>query len=123
MHPLVFASSNIVLSVLLGAIAMVGFALFFPNQFSTMLDIAGGIKNWMINLGIPPYYNNIIRLILHKSTILFSFFTVCARIAFALGAAVVRRLIAKSPGEGEIQCPSCRQLIRIERQAERISVH
>ena len=123
MHLLFMASSNIVLSVLLGALAMAGFAIFLPVHFATMLDVAGGIKSWMVNLGIPPQYNNIIRLILHESTILFSFFTVCARIVFALGAAIVRRLSARSPGEGEIQCPGCRQVIRIDRQAEHISVH
>ena len=123
MHLLFMASSNIVLSVLLGALAMAGFAIFLPIQFSTMLDVAGGLKNWMINLGIPPQYNNIIRLILHESTILFSFFTVCARILFALVAAVVRRLAARSPGEGEIQCPSCRQIIRIEQQGAHATGH
>lgn len=123
MHLLFLASSNIVLSVLLGALAMAGFAIFLPSHFSTMLDVAGGLKTWMTNLGIPPQYNNIIRLVLHESTILFSFFTVCARILFAFGTAIVRRLAVRDPGPGQIKCPHCQKLIEIEQQGAHIAVH
>lgn len=109
MHPLFFASSNIIFSVLLGAIAMVAFAFGFPNAFSTMLDAAGSVKNWMTNLGIPPYYNNIIRLILHESTILFSFFTIGARVIFALLVGLGRWISASLGREqpGNVVCPKC----------------
>lgn len=105
MHRLMFVSSNIVASILLGAIALVLFALSFPNQFATMLDVAGSVKNWMTNLGIPPYYNNIIRLILHESTIVFSFFTIAARILVAALAALAR-WVMRDPNAADA-CPAC----------------
>ena len=85
MYRLLFTSSNIVFSVMLGAVPMTVFALSFDEVFKQILDVAGHIKAWL--LGLPLWstrYQNFVRLFLHESSFVFAFFTVVARIAVSV---------------------------------------
>ena len=85
MYRLLFTSSNIVFSVVLGAVAMTVFALSFDEVFKQILDVAGHIKTWL--LGLPFWstrYQNFVRLFLHESSFVFAFFTVVSRIAVSV---------------------------------------
>ena len=92
MYRFLFASSNIVFSVLLGAVAMTVFALSFEEAFKQVLNVAEHTKVWMLSLPVwSTRYHNFVRLFLHESSFVFAFFTVVSRIAvsmlgnFALG--------------------------------------
>jgi hypothetical protein len=75
-----FTSGNLIFSLLLGAIAMAICAVWYEETFATILDVAGRIRLWLTNLGVPTRYNNFIRLMVHDSNLVFMFFTIASRL-------------------------------------------
>ncbi|HRD77736.1 MAG TPA: hypothetical protein PK264_17660 [Hyphomicrobiaceae bacterium] len=84
MYRLLLTSGNIVASLLLGAIAMVVFALYNENAFEQILNGAAQLKSWMVSTGLPTKWNNFVRLFLDEKTIVFSGFTIATRIVLAI---------------------------------------
>lgn len=80
MHRFLFTSGNLIFSLLLGAVAMAICAVWYEETFAVILDVAGRIKIWLTNLGVPTRYNNFIRLLVHESNLVFMFFTIAARL-------------------------------------------
>lgn len=98
MHRLIFASGNIVFSVLLGAIAMTVFALSFEEAFRHILTVAEQLKSWLISLPMSTKYNNFVRLFLHESSFVFAFFTVTSRIVVSAAGNLLYWLWRKTVG-------------------------
>ena len=84
-HRLLFSIGNIIASLILGAIAMVMFGLYFEETFKLILNAAEGLKSWLLRLPLSTKYHNFVRLFLHESTFVFAFFTIVMRI---IGTAV-----------------------------------
>ena len=98
MHYFLFSSGNIVLSVLLGAIAMIVFGLNFEEGFKVILNVAEQIKSWLLKMPLPTKYHNFVRLFLHESSFVFAFFTIAARILVAALYSLFSTIIARSRG-------------------------
>ena len=103
MYRLLFASSNIIFSVLLGAVVMTLFALNFDDAFKQVLNGAEQVKAWMIGLPMSTRYQNFIRLFLHESSFVFAFFTIVARIAVAFVASLVMWIVGKPDGPRRVE--------------------
>lgn len=93
MHYFLFSSGNIVLSVLLGALAMILFGLYFEEGFRHILNIAEQVKSGLLALPMPTKYHNFVRLFLHESSFVFAFFTITARIVVAALYSLVRLVL------------------------------
>lgn len=96
MHYFLFSSGNIILSVMLGAIAMIIFGLNFEEGFKVILNVAEQIKSWMLKLPLPTKYHNFVRLFLHESSFVFAFFTIAARIVVAALVGIGRMFLNRS---------------------------
>ena len=95
MHRFLFASSNIVFSVLLGAIAMTLFALNFDDAFKQILNGAEQVKAWLVNLPMSTRYQNFVRLFLHESSFVFAFFTIVSRITVSFLMSILMWVIGR----------------------------
>ena len=80
MHRFAFSIGNIIASLILGAIAMTVFGLYFEEAFKVILNVAEGLKSWLMKLPLSTKYHNFVRLFLHESTFVFAFFTIGMRI-------------------------------------------
>ena len=83
MHYFLFSSGNILVSVLLGAIAMVVCGLYFEETFRFILNAAEHVKTGLLSMPLPTKYQNFVRLFLHESSFVFAFFTIAARVIVA----------------------------------------
>ena len=81
---LLFSTGNVVLSLILGAIAFGYVFLTYPDQMAQILDWASGFKSWLITRGISTEYNNWMRVLLEERQLVFMGFTIVARIALSI---------------------------------------
>jgi hypothetical protein len=63
MRRLLFSTGNILLSLVLGAIAFGFVFLKYPDTMNQILDWASGFKAWLITRGLSPEYNNWVRVL------------------------------------------------------------
>ncbi len=84
MRRLLFSTGNVVLSLILGAIAFGYVFLVYPEQMAQILDWASGFKSWLITRGISTEYNNWMRVLLEERQLVFMGFTIAARILLSL---------------------------------------
>ena len=84
MHRILLSSGNIVVSLVLGAVAMIAFAFYYVNAFEQILNGAAQMKIWMTSIGLPTKWNNFVRLFLDEKTIVFSGFTIATRMLLAI---------------------------------------
>jgi hypothetical protein len=79
-----FATSNILISLVLGALALAYVGINDPQTLSLLLSWARSLKAMIVGLGIAPKYNIWIELLLEERQLLFMLFTIAARIALAI---------------------------------------
>ncbi len=77
------ATGNVVVSLVLGAIAFGFVFLKFPQTFGNLLDLAAGVKAWLTNRGLSDEYKNWVRVLLEERQLLFMGFTIAVRLALA----------------------------------------
>lgn len=80
----IFATSNILLSLILGALALAFVGINSPETLSMMIGWARSLKGTITSLGIKPQYNIWLELLLEERQLLFMFFTIAARIVLAI---------------------------------------
>jgi hypothetical protein len=83
---LFLAISNVVLSLILGALLMAVVAIYSPETLSTMLGWARSFKSLITSTGLDPKYNIWLELLLEERQLLLMFFTVIARIILGIVA-------------------------------------
>jgi hypothetical protein len=88
-----FATSNILVSLVLGALALAYVGINDPQSLSVMLSWARSIKAIIVGLGIAPKYNVWIELLLEERQLLFMLFTIAARIALAILTSIVLAVV------------------------------
>lgn len=93
MHYFLFSSGNIILSVLLGAFAMIVFGLYFEEGFRMILNVAEQVKAGLLALPMPTKFHNFVRLFLHESSFVFAFFTIAARVVVSALYSMILRLL------------------------------
>ncbi len=83
---LLLSISNVVLSLILGALLMAVVAIYSPETLSMMLGWARSFKSLITSTSLDPKYNIWLELLLEERQLLLMFFTVIARLILALVA-------------------------------------
>ncbi len=81
---LILSISNLVFSLILGALLMAVVAIYSPETLSMMLGWARSFKGLITSTGLDAKYNIWLELLLEERQLLLMFFTVIARIILAL---------------------------------------
>ena len=96
MFRLLLSTGSIFASLVLGAICVALVGYNSPETLSTMLGWARQLKSLITGAGLSPKYNIWVELLLEERQLLFMFFTIAARIALAVLAALFGRLLGRS---------------------------
>lgn len=84
MRRLAFSTSNVLFSLILGAIAFGFVFIKYPDTMAQILDWASGLKAWLITRGLSTEYNNWVRVLLEERQLVFMGFTIVARIILSI---------------------------------------
>jgi hypothetical protein len=84
MHRLVISTGSIVLSLVLGALALAFVGINSPEVLDKLITLAATVKSYIVGTNIPAKYNVWIRLLLEEKQLVFMFFTIMARIVLSL---------------------------------------
>jgi hypothetical protein len=95
MGNIALATSNIFLSLVLGAIALVFVSIQFPEMFAMILDGAAWMEDQIGNTGLDVKYNNWVRFLIGDEQLTFMFFTIIMRVIMALGVTGVRAMMSR----------------------------
>ena len=81
---LLLSISNVLFSLILGALLMAVVAIYSPETLSVMLEGARSFKALITGTGLNPKYNIWLQLLLEERQLLLMFFTVIARVLPAI---------------------------------------
>lgn len=81
---LFLATGNVLMSLVLGAIAFGFVFIKYPDLMGQILDWASGLKQWLITRGLTTEYNNWIRVLLEERQLVFMGFTVVVRVVLSI---------------------------------------
>jgi hypothetical protein len=84
MHRILLSTGNIVVSLLLGAVALAFVGINFPETLDKIINVAGTVKSYLVNTNLAAKYNVWVRLLLEEKQLVFMFFTILARILMSL---------------------------------------
>lgn len=99
MHRLLFSTGNILISLLIGAIALAFVGINFPELLDSLITAAGHVKGWLVGTSLPSKYNVWVRLLLEEKQLVFMFFTILSRIVLSLLSWVLIGLWVRLMGE------------------------
>ena len=80
----VFATSNIFFSLVLGALAMGCVWYFEPELMQRFFQLASGGKAWIVNRGLEAKYNNFMWFLIEDRQLVYMGFVMAARVALAI---------------------------------------
>ena len=92
MHRLLFSTSNVIVSLLLGAIALAFVGINSPETLDKLITAATHVKGWLVGTSLPAKYNVWVRLLLEEKQLVFMFFTVIMRVLMSLVTWMARTL-------------------------------
>lgn len=84
MHRIFLSTGNIVVSLLLGAVALAFVGINFPETLDKIINVAGTVKGYLVNTNLAAKYNVWVRLLLEEKQLVFMFFTILARIVMSI---------------------------------------
>lgn len=84
MTRILLSTSNIIVSLVLGALLFGFFFLKYPDTMAALFEAASSFKTWLISRGLSTEYNNWIRVLLEERQIVFMGFTIVARILLSI---------------------------------------
>lgn len=84
MNRLIFSTGNVVISLVLGALALAFVGINSPELLDKLITAAATVKSWIVGSGLAPKYNVWVRLLLEEKQLVFMFFTVAMRILMSL---------------------------------------
>ena len=82
------ATTNIFMSLVIGALAMGLVWYLSPDTMQSFFQSASGLKSWLTNLGIEPKYNNFLWFLIEERQLVFMGFVVATRVTLAILAAI-----------------------------------
>jgi hypothetical protein len=82
------ATTNIFVSMVIGAIAMGVVWYLDPEVMEGLFRSASVVKDWIVNLGIPPKYNNFLMFLIEERQIVFMGFVIATRFVLAVLTAI-----------------------------------
>lgn len=95
---ILFSTSSIFLSLVLGALALALVGINYPEVLSMMIGWARQLKGALTSTGLAAKYNIWIELLLEERQLLFMFFTIGARIALAVVGSLFSSVFTGSRG-------------------------
>ncbi len=84
MHRLLFSTGNVVVSLVLGAVALAFVGINAPELLDRLITVAATVKSWIVASGLDPKYNVWVRLLLEEKQLVFMFFTIAMRILMSI---------------------------------------
>ena len=82
------ATTGMMTSLILGALAMGAVWYWSPDVMQELFQSASGFKSWLTNMGIEPKYNNFIWFLIEERQLVFMGFVIATRVAMAILAAI-----------------------------------
>lgn len=82
------ATTNIFVSLVLGALAMGLVWYFSPETMQNLFQFASGVKTWLTSLGIEPTYNNFIWFLIEERQLVFMGFVIVTRVVLSILGAI-----------------------------------
>lgn len=89
MHTILLSTGNIIVSLILGAVALAFVGINYPETLDQIINLATSAKGYIVNTALPPKYNVWVRLMLEEKQLVFMFFTIVVRIAIAILQSIV----------------------------------
>jgi len=83
-HRLLFSTGNVVVSLILGAVALAFVGINSPELLDRLITVAVTVKSWIVASGLDPKYNVWVRLLLEEKQLVFMFFTIAMRILMSI---------------------------------------
>jgi len=80
----VLATSNIFISLVLGALAMGAVWYLEPEIMQSFFQQANGVKAWIVNRGLAAKYNNFLWFLIEDRQLVYMGFVMATRIALAI---------------------------------------
>ncbi|MEZ5851023.1 MAG: hypothetical protein R3D68_10295 [Hyphomicrobiaceae bacterium] len=96
MNRLLLSTGNVVVSLIIGAIALALVGINYPETLDELITAATTVKSWIVASGLPTKYNVWVKLLLEEKQLVFMFFTIMARIALSLLTWVIGSLWART---------------------------
>jgi len=90
---MLFSTSSIFLSLVLGALALALVGINYPEVLSMMIGWARQLKGGLTSTGLAAKYNIWIELLLEERQLLFMFFTIGARIVLGIVGSLFSTLL------------------------------
>lgn len=84
MHRVLLSTGNIIVSLILGAIALAFVGINYPETLDQIISLATSVKGYIVGTNLPPKYNVWVRLLLEEKQLVFMFFTIVMRILLAV---------------------------------------
>jgi hypothetical protein len=84
MQRVLLSTGNIIVSLLLGAVALAFVGIHYPETLDQIISLATSAKSYIVNTNLPPKYNVWVRLLLEEKQLVFMFFTIVTRIVLAI---------------------------------------
>lgn len=93
---LLASTGNVLLSLILGAVAVAMVGIHYPEQLSVMLGWARELKLFITGLGLEPRYNIWVELMLEERQLLFMGFTIVARLILSIITGLIFFVLGRS---------------------------
>ncbi len=84
MFRVLLSTTNMFVSMVVGALAMGGVWYLYPDIMQMLFQSANGLKAWLVNLGISSKYNNLLWFLIDEKQIVFIGFVIATRFVLAL---------------------------------------
>jgi hypothetical protein len=89
MRRVLLSTGNIIVSLVLGAIALAFVGINYPETLDQIINLAVSAKSYIVATNLPPKYNVWVRLLLEEKQLVFMFFTVVMRVVLAILQTIV----------------------------------
>lgn len=89
MQRILLSTGNIIISLILGAMALAFVGINYPETLDQIISMATSAKSYIVNTNLPPKYNVWVRLLLEEKQLVFMFFTILMRIVLAIVQSIV----------------------------------
>lgn len=89
MQRILLSTGNIVISLILGAMALAFVGIQYPETLDQIITVATSAKSYIVATNLPAKYNVWVRLLLEEKQLVFMFFTVVMRVVLAILQSIV----------------------------------
>ena len=95
MFRILIATGNILVSLVLGALAMGAVWYLQPELMQSLFQWASGIKGWLVSRGLSATYNNFLWFLIEERQLVFMGFVMVTRIVLATLVTIAFKLMGR----------------------------